>query len=51
MLAMLLVRHDMAPLLTALAAEVGFAFKRMNLAAPRDVALTRRPTPRTKTLH
>lgn len=36
MLAMLLVRPDVAPLIASLAANVGLAFKRMHLSAPRN---------------
>jgi len=38
MIAMLLVRPDMAPALTSLAADFGLALKQMNLAAPKSVA-------------
>lgn len=37
MIATLLVRPDMAPLITSLAAEFGLALKRMKLCAPRDI--------------
>jgi len=36
--ATLLVRVDMAPLITACAVDVGLALKRMHLSAPRDLA-------------
>ena len=49
LIATLLVRADVAPLVAALAADVGLAFKRMRLSAPRDIA---RPSFETlKTLH
>lgn len=38
MIATLLVRPDMAPLIASLAADVGFALKQMHLSAPRDAA-------------
>lgn len=38
MIATLLVRPDVAPLIASLAADVGFALKRMHLSAPRDVS-------------
>ncbi|MEL6683591.1 MAG: hypothetical protein AAFQ09_13290 [Pseudomonadota bacterium] len=38
LIAMLLVRPDMAPALTSLATDVGLALKQMNLAAPKAVA-------------
>lgn len=47
--ATLLVRPDVAPLIASLAAEVGLAFMRMRLGAPRDIAPTTFETP--KTLH
>lgn len=37
MFATLLVRPDMAPVVTALAADFGHALMRMNLAAPKDL--------------
>jgi hypothetical protein len=37
LIATLLVRPDMAPLIASLAAEVGHAFMRMRLSAPRDI--------------
>ena len=47
-IATLLVRPDMAPLMVALATDVGLALKRMRLCAPRDVAPVR---PDDTTLH
>ncbi|SLN51203.1 hypothetical protein [Pseudooctadecabacter jejudonensis] len=47
LIATLLVRADVAPLLASLAADVGFALKRMCLAAPRDIA----PEVTPRTLH
>lgn len=38
MIAILLVRPDVAPLVTSLAADFGLALKQMNLAAPRAMA-------------
>lgn len=38
LIATLLVRADVAPLITALATDFGLALMRMNLAAPKDVA-------------
>jgi hypothetical protein len=38
LIATLLVRADVAPLITALAADFGLALMRMNLAAPKDLA-------------
>lgn len=40
LIATLLVRPDVAPLITALATDVGLALKRMRLSAPRDVGAT-----------
>ncbi|MFY9237819.1 MAG: hypothetical protein WAO78_02870 [Roseovarius sp.] len=37
MMAMLIVRPDMAPMLTAMAAQFGLALKRMQLSAPRKM--------------
>lgn len=37
LIATLLVRPDVAPLIASLAAEVGHAFMRMRLSAPRDI--------------
>ncbi len=39
LIATLLVRPDVAPLLTSLAADFGLALKRMNLRAPRHLAV------------
>ena len=36
LIATLLVRHDVAPLIASLAADFGLALKRMNLCSPRD---------------
>ncbi|EPX80282.1 hypothetical protein [Litoreibacter arenae] len=47
LIATLLVRADVAPLVASLAADFGLALKRMQLAAPRDVA----PEPQYQTLH
>ena len=49
LIATLLVRPDVAPVITALAMDVGLALKQMNLAAPRDVSPSS-PSNRT-TLH
>jgi hypothetical protein len=38
MIAILLVRPDIAPIVTSLAAEFGIALKQMNLAAPKTLA-------------
>ena len=40
LMAILLVRPDMAPIATGLAAQFGLALKQMNLAAPRVIART-----------
>lgn len=40
LIATLLVRPDMAPLVTSLACNVGLALKRMRLKAPRDLVCT-----------
>lgn len=40
LIATLLVRPDMAPLVTALATDFGLALRRMHLSAPREVAQT-----------
>lgn len=49
LIATLLVRPDVAPLIASLAADVGLAFKRMRLSAPEDIATPLHQTP--KTLH
>ena len=49
LIATLLVRPDVAPLIASLAADVGHAFMRMRLSAPRDIATHSKETP--KTLH
>ncbi|WP_293441173.1 hypothetical protein [Planktotalea sp.] len=49
LIATLLVRPDVAPLIASLAADVGHAFMRMQLSAPRDIATPSQETP--KTLH
>lgn len=52
MIATLLVRPDVAPLIASLAADFGLALTRMGLASPADIApqSTQTPQPRT-TLH
>ncbi|MEO9685755.1 MAG: hypothetical protein ABJF86_07800 [Tateyamaria sp.] len=47
LIATLLVRPDVAPLIASLAADFGLALKRMHLSAPRAFATTSQPT----TLH
>lgn len=49
LIATLLVRPDVAPLIASLAADVGHAFMRMRLSAPRDMSNTYPEIP--KTLH
>ncbi|MBM1558402.1 hypothetical protein JQV19_17985 [Sulfitobacter mediterraneus] len=49
LIATLLVRPDVAPLIASLAAEVGHAFMRMCLSAPRDITTHTHKIP--KTLH
>ena len=49
LIATLLVRPDVAPLVASLAADVGLAFMRMRLTAPRD--FTTSPQEKPKTLH
>ena len=49
LIATLLVRPDVAPLIASLAADVGRAFMRMRLSAPRDIATYAHDIP--KTLH
>ncbi|WP_420861345.1 hypothetical protein [Algirhabdus cladophorae] len=49
LIATLLVRPDVAPLIASLAAEVGHAFMRMRLSAPRDITTQSLEIP--KTLH
>ena len=49
LMATLLVRPDVAPLIASLAAEVGMAFLRMRLSAPREFAASQQHSP--KTLH
>ncbi|WP_420863060.1 hypothetical protein [Algirhabdus cladophorae] len=46
LMATLLVRPDMAPLVASLAAEVGLAFLRMRLSAPRDIEKATAQTPK-----
>ncbi len=48
LMATLMVRPDMAPLLTSLATEIGLAFKQMRLAAPSAVPT---PTHQHATIH
>lgn len=49
LIATLLVRPDVAPLITSLANDVGLAFMRMRFSVPRDIVRTAFETP--KTLH
>jgi hypothetical protein len=49
LIATLLVRPDVAPLIASLAADVGHAFMRMRLSAPRDIETHSHDLP--KTLH
>lgn len=49
LIATLIVRADVAPLIASLAAEVGLAFRQMQLAAPRHIA--RMVEPAQRTLH
>ncbi len=49
LIATLLVRPDVAPLIVSLAADVGLAFMRMCLSAPREMAAPSHET--QKTLH
>ena len=49
LIAILLVRPDVAPIITSLAADFGLALKQMNLAAPRAIA--QMESPRHVTLH
>ena len=48
LIATLLVRADMAPLLTALAADLGLALRRMRLSSPRNMTHVK---PQSATLH
>jgi hypothetical protein len=48
LIATLLVRPDVAPLIASLATNFGLALKRMHLAAPRELATT---NPSLQTLH
>ncbi len=48
LIATLLVRADVAPIIASLATDFGLALKQMNLAAPREVALQH---PNHTTLH
>ncbi len=48
LIATLLVRPDVAPLIASLATNFGLALKRMHLAAPRDMTTSH---PSTQTLH
>lgn len=45
LIATLLVRPDVAPLITALATDFGLALVRMNLAAPKDMVRSPEHTP------
>ena len=47
LIATLLVRPDVAPLVMSLAADVGHAFMRMRLSAPRDFATQSHEIPKT----
>ncbi len=47
LIATLLVRPDVAPLIASLAADVGRALMRMQLSAPRDIAAVNHDMPRT----
>lgn len=49
LIATLLVRPDMAPMITSLAADFGLALKQMQLRAPR--AMTRPDRPASATMH
>jgi hypothetical protein len=49
LIATLLVRPDVAPLIASLAADVGRAFMMMRLGAPRDMVAGSHEVP--KTLH
>jgi hypothetical protein len=49
LIATLLVRPDMAPLIASLANYVGLAFKKMHLGAPKDISSKQFPI--SKTLH
>lgn len=49
LIAILLVRPDVAPIITSLAADFGLALKQMNLAAPRAIAQI--PSQSQPTLH
>ncbi|MBT7800289.1 MAG: hypothetical protein HN551_03435 [Tateyamaria sp.] len=49
LIATLLVRPDMAPLIASLANYVGLAFKKMHLGAPKDISSEQFPL--SKTLH
>jgi hypothetical protein len=52
LIATLLVRPDVAPLITAFAADFGLALLRMNLCAPKDLGRTaRHHHPHSTTLH
>lgn len=52
LIATLVVRPDMAPMITSLTADFGLALKRMNLRAPKDYGVGARPSlPDNHTLH
>jgi hypothetical protein len=51
LIATLLVRADVAPLITSLATDFGLALKRMQLCASKNKAPDRKPTPSQVTLH
>jgi hypothetical protein len=48
LIATLLVRPDVAPLIASLATNFGLALKRMHLASPREMTTS---APSTQTLH
>jgi hypothetical protein len=48
LIATLLVRPDVAPLIASLATNFGFALKRMHLASPREMTTS---APSTQSLH
>lgn len=51
LIATLLVRPDMAPLVVSLAADFGLALKRMRLSAPKDITTTATFPSTSPTLH
>lgn len=48
MIAMLLVRHDIAPMIVGLAADFGLSLKRLGVSAPRDIV---QPPPENTVFH